>query len=45
MNEEVLFTSLLSDYGINRTEASKLIGILMRDGSIYSPNPRYYKKR
>lgn len=45
VNEEVLFASVLGDYNINRTEASKLIGILMRDGKIYSPNPGYYKKR
>lgn len=45
VNEEVLFASLLSDHGINRTEASKLLGILRSDGMIYSPNPGYYKKR
>ncbi len=44
VNEEDLFDNLLSEYGIRRTEASKLISILMKDGKIYSPNPGYYKK-
>ena len=44
VKDEDLFESLMEDHGINRAEAARLIGILMRDGTIYSPRPGYYKK-
>jgi replicative DNA helicase Mcm len=42
-NEE-LFQILTEDHGLTRTEAGKLIGILMKDGVIYSPRPSYYRR-
>lgn len=44
VQDEDLFTALLEDHGIGRSETSRLIGILMRDGTIYSPRPGYYKR-
>jgi replicative DNA helicase Mcm len=44
VRDEDLFDSLMSDHGISRTEAARLIGVLMRDGTIYSPRPGYYKR-
>jgi len=34
----------LADKGLSRTEAAKLIGVLMRDGTIFSPRPGYYRR-
>jgi len=36
--------ALQSDHGIGRAEAARLIGVLMKDGTIYSPRPGYYKR-
>jgi len=44
VQDEDLFTALLEDHSIARSEAAQLIGILMRDGTIFSPRPGYYKK-
>jgi len=39
-----LFDSLANDHGVSRAEGARLIGVLMRDGTIYSPRPGYYKR-
>jgi len=44
IQDEDFFTVMLEDHGIDRSEAARLIGVLMRDGTIYSPKPGYYKK-
>ncbi len=44
MKDEDLFDALMEDHGIGRAEAARLIGVLMRDGTIYSPRPGYYKR-
>ena len=44
VQDEDLFFALLQDHGIVRSEASRLIGVLMRDGAIYSPRPGYYRR-
>jgi replicative DNA helicase Mcm len=44
VKDEDLFEALLQDHNINRSEASKLISVLTRDGTIYSPRPGYYKR-
>jgi len=44
VQDEDLFTAMLEDHGIARSEAARLIGVLMRDGTIYSPRPGYYKR-
>ena len=43
VKDEDLYEAL-EEEGIDRKEASRLIGILMRDGTIYSPRPGYYKR-
>ena len=40
---ETVFKILLECHEVDRVKAEKLIGILMRDGRIYEPRPRYYK--
>ncbi|MGB9622469.1 MAG: hypothetical protein ACPL07_01370, partial [Candidatus Bathyarchaeia archaeon] len=42
--EEDLYQALQEDHMIERSDAAKLIGILMRDGTIYSPRPGFYKR-
>jgi replicative DNA helicase Mcm len=44
VQDEDLFTALLEDHSIARSEAARLIGVLMRDGTIYSPRLGYYKR-
>jgi replicative DNA helicase Mcm len=44
VRDDDLFEALLQDHGISRSEAARLIGVLMRDGTIYSPRPGFYKK-
>jgi len=44
VKDDNLFDALLEDYQISRADAAKLIGVLMRDGTIYSPRPGYYKR-
>lgn len=42
--EEDLYNTLQEDHMIGRAEAARLIGVLMRDGTIYSPRPGVYKR-
>ena len=44
VKDDDLFEALMEDHGVGRAEAARLIGVLMRDGTIYSPRPGYYKK-
>jgi len=44
VKDEDLFNTLMEDHGIGRAEAARLIGVLMRDGTIYIPRPGYYRK-
>ncbi|KON30514.1 hypothetical protein AC482_03655 [miscellaneous Crenarchaeota group-15 archaeon DG-45] len=44
VRDEDLFNALLEDHQISRADAAKLIGVLMRDGTIYSPRPGVYKR-
>jgi replicative DNA helicase Mcm len=44
VKDDDLFDALLEDHQISRADAAKLIGVLMRDGTIYSPRPGYYKR-
>jgi replicative DNA helicase Mcm len=44
VKDEDLYKALEEEYGMNRNEVARLIGILMRDGTIYSPRPGYYKR-
>ena len=43
IRDDALFEACSAN-GISRTEAVKLIGVLMRDGTIYSPKPGYYRR-
>ena len=44
VKDEQLYESLSSEHNIGRTDAAKFIGVLMKDGTIYSPRPGYYRK-
>jgi replicative DNA helicase Mcm len=44
VRDDDLYEALQSDHGIGRAEAARLIGVLMKDGTIYSPRPGYYKR-
>jgi len=44
VKDEDLFDELQGNYGITRSKAVRLIGVLMRDGTIYSPRPGYYRR-
>ena len=44
VRDDDIYDALQSDHGIGRAEAAKLIGVLMKDGTIYSPRPGYYKR-
>ena len=44
VRDDDLFGALLEDHGVGRAEAARLIGVLMRDGTIFSPRPGYYKR-
>jgi len=44
VKDDDLFEALANEDGINRSEAAKLVGTLMRDGTIYSPRPGYYRR-
>jgi replicative DNA helicase Mcm len=39
-----LFDTLYTKYSMTRTETARLIGKLLREGTIYSPKPGYYKR-
>jgi replicative DNA helicase Mcm len=43
-NENDVYTRLEKDYGIDRTEASRLIGQLQKEGTIYSPRDGFLKR-
>lgn len=42
--EDEVKEALQERYGIGEGEAARLIGVLMRDGTIYSPRPRWLKR-
>jgi len=44
VKDDELYDALLNDHQISRAEAAKLVSVLMRDGTIYSPRPGYYKR-
>ena len=44
VRDDDLYEALRSEHGLGRTEVARLIGVLMRDGTIYSPRPGYYKR-
>ena len=44
VKDDDLFESLVQDHGVSRAEGARLIGVLMRDGTIYSPRPGFYKR-
>jgi len=44
VKDEELYESLAKDHGISRSDAIKFISTLMRDGTIYSPRPGYYRR-
>ena len=44
ITDDDLYDTLSSDHGISRTEVARLIGVLMRDGTIYSPRPGTYAR-
>jgi len=44
VRDDDLYDRLEEDYNISRSEAGKLVGVLLRDGTIFSPRPGYLKK-
>lgn len=44
VKDDDLYEALADEDGISRSEAVKLVGTLMRDGTIYSPRPGYYRR-
>ena len=44
VRDDDLYDTLQSEYGINRSEAARLVSVLIKDGTIYSPRPGYYKR-
>lgn len=44
VRDEDLFFAMLEDHGVARSETASLIGVLTRDGAIYSPRPGYYRR-
>ena len=43
VQDEDLFFAMLEDHGVARSETARLIGVITRDGAIYSPKPGYYR--
>jgi len=43
VRDDDLYEALQEGQGIGRSEAARIIGVLMKDGTIYSPRPGYYK--
>ncbi len=39
-----LYETLSSEHSMGRAEVDKLIGVLLRDGIIFSPRPGYYER-
>ena len=44
VKDEDLYQRLEEEHNMSRSEAGRLIRILLRDGTIYSPRPGYFKK-
>jgi replicative DNA helicase Mcm len=44
VKESDLYEELSSAYGINRTEGTRLVSVLIKDGTIYMPRPGYYRR-
>jgi len=44
VKDDDFYDSLQSEHGIARSEGARLVGVLMKDGTIYSPRPGYYKR-
>jgi replicative DNA helicase Mcm len=44
VKEIELYEALSTDYNMSRTEAARLISVLMKDGTIYMPRPGYYRR-
>ena len=44
VKDEQLYESLSSEHQMGRTDAARFITVLMKDGTIYSPRPGYYRK-
>jgi len=44
VKDDELYDALQSRYGIGRSEAAKMIGVLIKDGSIFSPRPGWYRR-
>lgn len=44
VKDDDLFDELSGTRGISKVEAARIIGVLMRDGTIYSPRPGFYKR-
>lgn len=39
-----MYETLETEHGINRTEGSRFVSMLMKDGTIYMPRPGYYRR-
>jgi len=44
VRDDDLYDTLHTNYLISRQETAKLVSILLREGTIYSPRPGYYKR-
>ena len=44
IRDDDLFDELERNHGISRVEATKLVGILVRDNTIFSPRPGFYRR-
>jgi len=44
VRDDDLYENLQNEHGITRSEGARLVGVLMKDGTIYAPRPGYYKR-
>jgi len=44
VGDDQLYESLAAEHQIGRTDAARFISVLMKDGTIYSPRPGFYRK-
>ncbi len=44
VRDDDIYESLSSGHGLGRPDVTRFIEVLMRDGTIYSPRPGYYKR-
>jgi replicative DNA helicase Mcm len=44
VSDDELYNILIQDHNINRSEAQRLLSVLLKDGTIYNPRPGYYKR-